>query len=91
MKTPSWYHQKNIPFFVVGAFAAGSLLGIAIPSTISLWFLLWIAAIIIPVIMGMAGKLEFKWVLLWEAVMLLPVSILLVLLFGTAVLGFLKK
>ena len=48
------------------------------------WFLLglWIAAIVIPPIVGMTGKVSFKWVVLWEAIMFSPIVLIFVLTAG---------
>lgn len=45
------------------------------------WTVLYIAAIVIPLILGMAGKVEFKWVILWEIVMFAPVGFVVIILF----------
>jgi len=47
------------------------------------WSVIYIAAIILPLILGMAGKIGFRWVILWESIMFLPVGIFIVLLIGT--------
>lgn len=53
--------------------------------------ILWIAAIIIPLILGMAEKVRFRWVLLWEAVMLFPIGLIVMIFFGSAIIGILRK
>lgn len=52
---------------------------------------IWIFAILFPIILGMAGKVRFHWVLLWEAVCLAPISLILLLFFGSAIIGLFKR
>jgi hypothetical protein len=69
--------HKNVvsgSILVLGVTATG-LIGLNIPTGLWIFPVLYGLAIIFPIILGMADKLEFKWVLLWEAVLLLPVAI----------------
>lgn len=52
---------------------------------------IWIAAIIIPLILGMAEKIRFRWVILWEIVMTFPIGLIVLLFFGSAIIGLFKR
>lgn len=51
----------------------------------------YIIAIILPLVLGMMGKIGFKWVILWELIMFLPIGIILMVFFGGAIIGLLKR
>lgn len=53
--------------------------------------ILWIAAIVIPLILGMMEYIRFRWVLLWEIIMLFPIGLIVLILFGSAIIGLFKR
>lgn len=64
---------------------------IAYKSTGQIWIVIYIAAILIPIILGMMDKVKFKWVLLWEGVLFLPLTLVAMLFFGGFLLTLFRK
>ena len=60
-------------------------------ATGNIWIILYLAAVFVPVILGMMDIVKFKWVLLWEAIVLFPVTLISMLLFGGFIISLFKK
>lgn len=64
---------------------------IAYKTTGSIWVVLYLAAIFVPLILGLMDRVKFKWVLLWEGIVLLPITIIAMLFFGGFLLALFRK
>lgn len=81
-------HRKHlIPLPIVLGLGLGSYTAF----TFNGWLVLYIAAIFIPLVLGMMEKVRFRWVLLWEMVVLLPVGLIVAVLFGGAILQLFRR
>ncbi len=81
-------HSRISPSFLALAGFGGSFFAF------NQWGLIpavYILMVLIPLILGMAGKIEFKWVILWLCVMLLPIGIFILLFFGGAIISLFRR
>ncbi len=85
-----WCNSHNIA--VSSLLAIGGLGGLVFAfNNWGILAALYIALIIIPLLLGMAGQIGFKWVILWEIIMLLPIGIIILIFFGGAILTLFRK
>lgn len=81
--------KKVKPIILLGVGLVAVAAGTYTVTNFSVSFYVWlyIITLLLPVIMGMMGKIQMRWVLLWDALLLFPIGLIGMLFFGGALIG----